>query len=1041
MKIKLLYQRLQIVKKSIIHVAFVLLIANIAMANRNSESAFIDAENAIKGTVSDENGEKLPGVSVSLKGTSRGVTTNNNGEYSITVPDEKSTLIFSFVGFQTKEIVVENKTTINIALQVDNNALDEIVVVGYGEQKKSTLIGAVSQLKASDINNRSVTRLSSAIAGQLPGVTVIQRSGQPGVGNTIQIRGLGSFGASAAALIILDGIPVGNLDNIDPNDIENISILKDASTAAIYGARAANGVILVTTKTGKGDKLKVSYNAYVGTQRATEYPDFASSYEYAQAVNFALPNSYSDQDLLKFQDGSDPDRFPNINYVDLIFKKGTLQFGNSIAISNGNEKSNYNFSFGQLHQEGIIEKNKFDRYTLRFNFNTKVSSKFTLSTRLSAIQTNNNEPAPPFSLDFSSMSGIISNVVRTAAIFPAVLSNGDYGLGSFTKGTPVSFLNNASFYKSNNLNLIANFRGDYQVLKGLKLSLIGGITNFESKDKLFLSSQKLNPTITLGPGTLNQNSGNTVYSTFQQLAEYSTKIKEHGLSILAGHSFEYTIANSLSAFRGGYQSNDLTQINVGAADGQTNSGTANEWALDSYFTRLQYNYKEKYLLEGTVRVDGSSRFPKNKRYTTFPTMAIGWRLSEEDLIKDKAPWLNDLKIKASYGILGNQNIGNYPYQKILRSGYNYSFGGVVNTGLALETIADSTIQWESTRTYDVGLEGSLFKNKLSFGVTYFDRYTTDILVSPNASLSNVLGFNVGPQNSGKLKNRGFEFTLNHQNKIGNFKYGITSNFTVLNNEVIDLGVGNITQPNGLVGNGSSLFVGYPVNIYYGFQTDGVFLTKEEATAWANMSSIFGGTLNSNVQPGDIRYKDLSGPEGVPDGKVDNTYDRTVLGSTLPKYTFGMNISLSYKNFDFNTLLQGIAGVKGQLTSYAGFALFNAGNVQKWQLEEGWNKNPTNRYATYPRMEQISNSGTGNTQTSDFWAIDGSYLRIKNIQLGYTLPKSLLKKAKISNLRIYSSAENLFTFKNYRKGWDPEINTDGAYYPILANFTFGINLEL
>jgi TonB-linked SusC/RagA family outer membrane protein len=1006
-------------------------------ANQGKEQAIF----TISGKVLDEQGEAMPGVSVVLKGTTTGTATDVEGGYSLNLPDGNGTLVFSFIGYITQEIPVNNRSNIDVSLSQDVQSLQEVVVVGYGSQKKQDVIGSVSQVSADRINNRPVTQLSNALTGQMPGVTIIQRSGQPGASaGEINIRGVGSFGAGTNPLILVDGIPVNSFNEVDPNDVESISVLKDASSAAIYGARAANGVILVTTKAGKDEETRVSYNGYVGFQRATAYPEMVNSWEYAQLFNEASASqAYSEEDIQKFRDGSDPDNFPNTDFIDAVFSKKGVQTGHNITIGSGSKIGQYNLSFGYLFQDGIVVKNNYSRYNVRLNLTSTISSKLKLTTRLAAINSTANEPNAPATLDFNGVNGIISNAVRYPAIYAGRLSTGYYGLGVVQKGTPISFLESESFLKNKNQNLSANTQLDWNVLDDLKLSFIGAYTQTGTNEKSFLASQVLNPTLTLGPNQLFINTSSTNYKTLQALADYNKQFNKHGIGILLGTSYEDSRLEYLTASRDKLPGNELTELNVGAPDNQKNTGYAAEWALHSVFGRLRYNFASKYLVEGTVRYDGSSRFPASQKYALFPSVAVGWRLAEEGFIKNNIPWLTDLKLKASYGVLGNQNIQTngvqnyYPYQRTLNTGVNYPIGGTVAPGVALTQLTDPNLHWESTRTADIGIEGSVFQNKLSFSATYFDRYTYDILYSPEASVSTVLGFTLSQQNTGKVKNRGWEFTVGHNHAIGGFSYNIGANLTILNNEVYDLGVGNIQQPNGLVGNGSTLFLGYPMDLYYGYVADGIFVNQEDVTGWANMKAI-----NPAAQPGDIRYKDLSGPEGVPDGKVDATYDRVVLGSRIPKYTFGMNVGATFKGFDLNVLLQGTAKAKGLLNNYAGYAFNNFGTVQRWQMEERWTAENPRADAGYPRLELISNSGTPNTLVSSFWTLDASYVRLKNVQIGYSLDKNLISKIGLGALRVYVGGENMLTWNKYRKGWDPEINSSGAYYPILANYTFGIN---
>jgi TonB-linked SusC/RagA family outer membrane protein len=1028
-----LYHRL-VTKAFIQTLLCLLLLSPIVTFAQNTDVATINSK--LYGKVIDAvTKETLPGVLVKIKGTTHAVPTNTNGEFSFLTGQKFPYIVqVSYIGYEPLEFEI-TKSAVTIEIKPLVNQLNDVVVVGYGTQKRSSVIGSVAQVSAKQINDRPVTSLSNALTGQLPGVTVIQRSGQPGAsGGEIQVRGVGSFGASPAAFILVDGIPVNSFDNIDPNDIENISVLKDASTAAIYGSRAANGVILVTTKSGKtsNGKININYNGYTGTQRATAYPKFVNSADYATLLNEAQPGAYTDAQIQKFRDGSDLDNYPNIDYAKAVFKKSTLQTGHNLSFSNSTQNTQYLVSLGYLYQNGIVQKNDYSRYNVRVNLTNSFTSKLKLTTHLYGAKYITNEPSAPSTLDFTDMLGIISNVIRVPSIYPYQLSNGDFGLGVVAKGTPLSYINNDSFYNDKQTDLLANTKLDWDVIKGLKLSMIAGYTELNDNNQRFLANQRLTSKLTLGPGSLTQRSGLNTYKTLQQLADYRTKIKDHEFGILAGHSYEYTGTSALSANRTGFNSNDLTQLDAGDASTQKNNGTAAEYALDSYFTRINYNFKGKYLIEGTIRYDGSSRFPSDNKYASFPAVAVGWRISEESFLKDRLSWLTDLKLKASYGKLGNQNIGNYSYQNVLTSGFNYPIGGTLSTGVANTTLNDPDIHWETTRTKDIGIDAGFLKGKLTVSASYFDRYTYDILVTPTASVSQVLGLKVGVQNSGKLSNKGWEFTAGYQDQVGDFSYGINGNLTIVKNKVLDLGVGNILQPNGLTGNGSTLFNNYPINVYYGYVADGLFKDAADVAAYANQTSV-----NPRVQAGDIRYKDISGPNGIPDGKVDATYDRTVLGSTIPKFTYGFNLTAGYKNFDFSILLQGASHVNGYLDTYAGWAFYNNGNIQQWMADDHWSTSNPNPNAKYPRLEVINNQGTANTLTSSFWMLNANYLKVRNIQLGYKFPNPLLQKMGLQNLRVSVTAQNPLSFNNYPKGWDPETNTNGSYYPILANYSFGL----
>lgn len=999
-------------------------------------------DQVISGKVTDEKGEALPGVSIQVKGTQHGTSSREDGTFQISIPGDNSILVFNYIGFKKQEVAVGKQKSLLVQLQANNQQLNEVIVVGYGTQKRQDLVGSVSQLSSAKLNNRQTPQISNALTGQLPGVTVLQNSGQPGASaGAISIRGVGSFGAGTTPLIIVDGVQATSFNEIDPNDIASISVLKDASSAAIYGARAANGVLLVTTKSGQAGKVRVNYNGYAGFQSATAYPDMVNSWEYAALYNEASNSqSYTPADIQKFKDGSDPDNFPNTNFIDAVLSKHGVQTGHNISVSGGNEKNQYNISGGYLFQDGLVVKNNYNRYNFRLNLTNVLNDKLKLTTRISAINSDSKEPGTPATLDASGVLGIISSAVRYPSVLAGKLSTGYYGLGVVQKGTPISFLETESFSKNRNQNLGANLRLDWQVIKDLQFSVLGGYNQLIANTKDFSASQVLNPTLTLGPNSLNVGYSNNYYKTLQLIAEYKKHFRKHSFGLLAGASYEDNLNESLNASRDKLPGNDLTEINVGSQDNQKNSGTSTEWAIQSLFGRLKYDYEGKYLLEGTVRYDGSSRFPTSRKYAFFPSVAGGWRISEENFLKNKVSWLNDLKLRASYGILGNQNTqlngaqNYYPYQNTLNPGVNYSFGGVVASGVALTQLTDADLHWESTRTADIGLDGTFFNGKLGIGVTYFDRYTYDILYSPAASVSTVLGFDLSQKNTGSLTNKGWEFTIDHQNNIGEFSYNINANLTITNNKVKDLGVGNVIQPNGMIGNGSSLFIGQPMNVYYGYVADGLFTNEDDIKNWPSLTAI-----NPAAKPGDIRYKDISGPQGVPDGKVDATYDRVVLGSQIPKYTFGVTLGGAFKGFDLNVLIQGISGVKGMLNSYAGYAFNNFGTIQRWQAEGRWTPENPRRDADYPRLEIISNSGTPNTLTSSFWTLNASYVRLKNVQLGYSLPNRLAAKAGVAKARIYANTENLFTWNTYRQGWDPEINSSGAYYPILATYTLGLNV--
>lgn len=992
-------------------------------------------DQTVIGTVIDESGSGLPGVSILVKGTQRGTTTDPNGKYKIDVPNGEATLVFSFVGYLSQEVVVGNRSQLNINLKVDTKALEEVVVVGYGTQKKVNVIGSVSQISSKDIDNRPVTQVSQAITGQMPGVTVVQSTGRPGLsGGQIRVRGVGSFGATPDALVLIDGI-AGTMNDINPNDIKTISVLKDASSAAIYGARSANGVILITTKSGTSNKLSVGYDGYVGFNNATALPDFVNSADYAEMYNIASGSqSFSSSDIEKYRNQSDPDKFPNTRFLEDIFSRSGVQTSHTITLNGGNDKNRFYVSGGLLQQQGIVPKNSFTRYNQRITLQNKLSDKIELNTRVFGAIEERKEPQATANKGGGFLDQLIQNAVRYPGIYLGQATNGDYGIGPESGGTPVSWLASDSYLRAPTSRFGINSKLDWKPINGLVLSVIGGYNFSLFEERSYLGSQRLNADVFQSQAYLNQSSDKIIFKTIQYTGEYSKEINRHSFSLLAGYSFEQQQGSYFNGYRQDFPSNQYTVLDMGGFANQRVGGYDDAWAIQSLFSRAKYSFNERYLFEATIRRDGSSRFPSGNKYAIFPSTAVGWRISEETFMKNIS-WITDMKLKASWGILGNQNIGNYPYQQVLNSGNNYSFGNTVSTGAAYALYRDPNIKWESTETYDLGVESSFFNGKLTLNATYFNRNTKDILFKPSSSVSTVLGVGISETNTGGIKNTGWEFDLGYRGALGKLKYSFNSNFSIINNEVITLGLGNVKQPNGYVGNGSDLFIGYPMQMYYGYFSDGVFQDAADISAWPVQTAV-----TPKPQAGDIRYKDISGPDGVPDGKVDPTYDRTYLGSRIPKYTFGANLGLSYRNFDLSVFMQGVAGVNGQLTGYAGNAFFNLGNIQRWQMEGRFNPDKPTRYPDYPRLEVITNSGTPNTVTSDFWVINASYMRIKNMQLGYNVPTKILEKIRMNNLKLYVTGENMFSFNSYRKGWDPEINTGGSYYPILRTYTFGVNVK-
>lgn len=725
----------------------------------------------IKGTIKDSAGEPIIGANVILKGDATvGSITDIDGNFDLSVPSN-ATLQVSYIGYNTQDVPVGNKSFLNITLKEDTETLDEVVVVGYGSQKKVNVIGSIASVDSKALESRAVPDVSNMLTGQMSGVTITQESGNPGQdAGTIRIRGVGSFGATPSPLVLVDGLP-GSLSDLTPADIDNISVLKDASSAAIYGSRAANGVILVTTKKGKEGKARIIYNGSVGMSQATELPELAHSYEYAEFYNKAIgTETYTPEMIQKYRDGSDPDNYADEMYLDDLLGGHALQTKHELSVSGGTEKVQYMVSLGYLRQNGLLDNNYYNRYNARVNLGAELAKNLKLQVRLSGMTSDRHEPSTPGSLDIGGFKGIISNAVRFPGLTPTYLQNGEVGLGPKLQGTPVAWVDCASSYREDYDKFKNNIELSYQPIDGLTLKILGGYNYTLSHVRHYRCDMILTGDKSTGPSTLSDEMKRTVYKTFQAVADYNKSFGKHNLAALVGYTWEDEGQRTLSGSRNNFPSDDVPFLGAGGADGQTNGGGGYDWAIQSVFGRLTYNYDQRYLFETTMRYDGSSRFPTDSKYGFFPSLAAGWRISEEQFWKENEnlSFINNLKLKASYGILGNNNIGNYPYQSVYSLGQeqNYVFGGVYTQGAAVTTYVDPGLKWERTRTTDVGIETAFFNNKLTFNASYFYRKTTDVLYKPAASYSSIFGLSVSQVNTGELENKGWEFEIGHQNTIG-----------------------------------------------------------------------------------------------------------------------------------------------------------------------------------------------------------------------------------------------------------------------------------
>lgn len=1000
--------------------------------NEVSPDPIITAVN-VTGTVTSGKGEPLPGVNILVKGTSIGAVTDIDGKYNISVPDEKNILVFSFIGFTTQEVPVNGRTIIDVILEQDISTLDEVVVVGYGTQKKANLSGSVSTVGAEQLSRRNASQSSQLLQGVTSGVTATQTTGEPGAdAASLKIRGLGTFsGAGTNPLVLVDGVP-SSINSVNPNDIESISVLKDAASAAIYGSRAANGVILVQTKEGKAGGLQVSYDSYVGKQEATELPQYVDSWTYAEMKNEARLNmgqnpEFSQADIDKYKSGDDPDNYPNKHHLKDLFNSGSgIQTKHNLTFKGGTDGARYLFSAGYLKQNGLIEQNEFDRYDMRLNINSQLNEKLKFSAKLAGNQSLRNRPAgiTTDGARVSDLNGVIQAANSYNATVPGRKSDGTYGT---FMGHPVAegHLASGSFSEAKGTNLVSNVALEWDIIDALKISTRLSYRWGHSKNRLFGAEFTADPTWSFGPSQVEVRSSISSNMLSDLLIDYDKNFGSHYLHIFGGFSSETFNNETLYGRRDNFPSNNLNFLSAASAKNDENGEFGSTWKMMSYFGRLNYSFKDKYIFEGNLRYDGSSRFAKGNRFGFFPSFSAAWNISEEDFFH--VPWMDDLKIRGSYGVLGNQQIGTYPYQKTLSLGSIYVTGEneSFHPAIQLTRLPFENITWESTKITNGGVDISFFEGRLNFIGEYYYKRTVDILYS--LSVSSVLGMSVGEQNAGEVENKGFEFEISHKNRLGDLSYSIFSNFSINENKVLSLaGVEKDIS--------KGLFIGESMQSIYGYETDGLFLSEEDIENYA--------TQKYAAKPGFPRYKDISGPNGVPDGIITSADDRKVIGNLFPKYSYGMGVTLEYKSFDFFLQLQGQAGMEKMIQGKE-LAFLNNGNIQQWHIDNRWTEANPSRNAEYPRLEMALHEAPWADQL-DYWTRDASFIRIKTLQLGYNLSPDFLENTFIDKFRAYISGENLRSFDNYYPGWDPEMTTSGgqspSYYPVTRMWSVGVNVQ-
>ncbi len=1010
----------------------------VAVNAQNSSSSF-----RVSGTVNSQPANTpLQGVTVTLKGTVSATSTNQEGGYEINVPGGRGTLVFTYVGYASIERTVNNQARIDISMTEDASTLQQVVVVGYGTQKKVNLTGAVSAITAEDLKGRPVTSTSSGLQGLLPGVTIRSFTALPGqTGSTIRIRGIGTLG-DASPLIVIDGIPGGSMDILNPDDIESISVLKDAASSSIYGVRGANGVILVTTKKGRANaKPNISYGNYFGVQTPTALPEYLGSVDYMILLNESLKNVgrpavYTDSMINIARTGSDPNYYANTNWVNEIYKKSAPQQNHNLSINGGGNDLSYYLSYGYLKQDGLITGNNYgaNRNNIRLRLNSKLIDRIELDANVGYVDRKFSESSD----DIGEAAGPIYTSLQISPLVPVKFTTGGWGYLGGSRN-PVAVSTDGGYNNFGSQEFTGNLSAALSLFKGFKLRGQYGLIKSNSQREIYNKKITYYSPITgdviyltNSPSKIDKRDYVNTYQTIIGTAEYERSFGQHDIKALVGASQESNIGESFLASRTNVASPDVPNLNVATAN-QLNSSSADQNALESLFGRLNYVLNEKYLAEINFRYDGSSRFAKDVRWNLFPSASVGWRISKEKFFGSLSNIFQELKIRASYGELGNDKVGsNYAYLATIGPvGGVPPIGNLLTPGFAQTAIPNTKLTWENVTKQNIGLDVLMFRNRLGITADFFKHTTKDILL--RVTLPDVLGATEPSQNAGEVENKGWELQLSWKDRIGEVRYGANFNLSDVKNKVISLG--NVPPTFG----DQVRFLGEPIDAFYGLVAERISqISDYNFNSATNVyTPKFPVISGDKVGPGDIIYKDLSGPGGKPDGIITLADDRQIIGDPFPRYTYAFRGDVGWKGLDFSFFLQGVGKANGYIRGAARQAYINeSANPQKFHLDR-WT--PDNPDATYPRFTYQL---THNQRFSTFWLEDASYLRLKNIQLGYTLPARLIERFRLTRLRVFVSADNLFTKTNFFYAYDPETPVStGGYYPQVKTFIFGMNLNI
>jgi len=998
--------------RRLIGFTLILLIQSIFAVSSYSQSTI-----TIKGKVTDTSGNTLPGVSIKANGTTIGTISDLNGNYNLALQKDVKVITFSYIGMATQEVLVDNKTVINVILVENSVNVNEVVVIGYGTQKKSDLTGSITVVDTKAMAKAATSDITKALQGQVAGLSV-QSGGEPGAAPVVKIRGVSSFGSSTP-LYIIDGVAT-SINDYPVSDVESIQVLKDASAAAIYGSRAANGVIIITTKRGKNGKLKIDYNGYFGVQNIANRYDVCNGKQYQSLVNLATNNAQSTNpsysgSILPANNPSDS-RFStyNTDWQKEFTKTGQIQ-DHTVSLSGGNEKSTFKTSLNYFDQTGTIVGNgpNYKRYSFSASSDHNFG-KFKFGETMS--YTSVDQDLMSFVKDGTAISFMVT-AIPTLPVYDSKSADGYSASDKVIDGSysaNVVGMNKMIESNTKRYKFVGNGYGEYAFLPSLKYKLSLSFDRSDFKDYHFDPVHNLGWAYVNSTAKMYDNRSSASTGTIEQTLTFDKKIGDHTINAMIGTSLLDSKTTWTNAYAEGFSQPYFKEISNG--DVRTSTGGEGENRLTSYFARLIYNYQDKYLLTASMRRDGSTRFAPSNRWGNFPSVAAGWKINKEDFMKSFT-FIDLLKLRASWGKLGNQEFDNYMYQASINSNASYVFNGTLNTGSAQIAYTDPTIRWEGKETKNIGLDGELFNSRLSFSAEYYTSKSTDMLLRVKIPYSTGVYSWLAPYiNGASVNNSGFEFSAGWRDHIGkDFSYGISGNLSTLKNEILSLGYGD----NPIYGTISKSAVGTSVGELYGYVIDGIFQKQSEITALNATAAAKNGTgavyQNLYTSPGDYKFKDLNG-----DGII-NDKDQTYLGKSIPNIYFGVNLTASYKIFDVSVSGNGVAGNKIYNAITASLEYGGSADQYSTRMLNSWTT--TNTTTNIPRV--VMSDPNGNSRASSRWLEDGSYFKITNVELGVTLPASISEKLKISSLRLYVKGQNLYTFTKYT-GYDPDFANDGLW---------------